>query len=266
MRRLATLTAVAAALLAVAAPAALAGTPFTIGSGKDPHLVVDRTGTAHVVWTDSATDTVHYCQVPRGERACALERELDAGTEPGRPYLVQGTGALYIAMPHYARDATYLWTSTDGGTTWSQLRRIYSFGRVAESTEPVLSPQSGEIAFGGWNPKVAVWSAAVDGSEAGRGQHVELAGGEGRFYGQVARTQDGSLIATADTGAASPNALYWELFPESDAGDPLNWSGETPIGPGGDARVAGGPGGTYLLTGVTGRTRSRRSAGPSGGR
>ncbi len=54
----------AAMLCGLLAPAAQAGVPFTVGEGQDPHLTVDGTGTAHVVWHDDKR--IHYCRVPRG--------------------------------------------------------------------------------------------------------------------------------------------------------------------------------------------------------
>src|SRR5215213_4324279 len=64
-----------AALLAVlcAAPAH-AATPFNIGSGKDPDVVVDPAGNGHFAWIDG--QSVHYCRVPRGASACNASATL----------------------------------------------------------------------------------------------------------------------------------------------------------------------------------------------
>ena len=256
MRRLVLAAALAAGLCASLVPPAHAGVPFTVGEGKQPHLIVDAAGTAHVVWIDGPSRLVNYCQVPRGATACATEPEqLPSGTEPDAAFLVEGPGALYIAMPHYVDDKTYLWRSFDDGATWGPRSTIYGFGEVANATEPVYGPQTGQITFAGWNPTSAVWSAATNGSEAGRTARTELPSGEGGFWTQVAPTEDGGLVATGDDRA---NSAYWRLPPASDPSDLGSWSGQTPIGPGQDTRLAGGLGGTYMLSGVIGRQRIRR--------
>src|SRR4051812_34078088 len=65
-----------AACLFVLAGAAPAGASDPIGSGLFPDAVVDREGTAHVVWSiralgDQSAARVAYCRIPRGAVACA---------------------------------------------------------------------------------------------------------------------------------------------------------------------------------------------------
>ena len=65
--------------LLLAAPAAPAATPFTVGSGNHPDIAVDPSGSAHVVWDEhdggATGDTIGYCQVPKGGNACALKTD-----------------------------------------------------------------------------------------------------------------------------------------------------------------------------------------------
>src|SRR6187551_1968199 len=73
------LVAAALALVAAIPGAAAAATPkpFTLdpasGAAK-PTIAVDSSGTAHVAWNLNnpgvADDTIAYCRVPRGKRAC----------------------------------------------------------------------------------------------------------------------------------------------------------------------------------------------------
>ena len=52
----------AAALLAVFAPAALAGPSFQLAAGaRAPDGLVDPGGTLHVVWADAATSGIVHC-------------------------------------------------------------------------------------------------------------------------------------------------------------------------------------------------------------
>ena len=51
----------AACSIAVAAPSALAGEPFTVGQGTEPHIFVEPgSGTAHVLWSDYDADSLQY--------------------------------------------------------------------------------------------------------------------------------------------------------------------------------------------------------------
>src|SRR5919109_2061484 len=49
-------------------------TPITLGStGRNPQVLVDAAGTAHIVWTEeggSGPDVTRYCRLRRGSRNC----------------------------------------------------------------------------------------------------------------------------------------------------------------------------------------------------
>lgn len=239
-----------AALLCMAlAPAAHAGTPFTVGEGRAPHLIVDGAGTAHVVWNNEASQ-IFYCQVPRGATACAAPPTvLDVGLEYGAAatYLVPGGGGtLYWVMPHYVNGETYVWTSTDNGATWGPRSKLYDFGGGTDSTEPVLGPRAGEITFAAWNTSPTVWGAALDAGESAKDDRSTLSGGGG-YDLMVAPTGDGGLVGVTNDLA---NASFFRMAPGADPSDQGAWSGANPIGPGRDTRLAGGPGGAYMLATV----------------
>jgi hypothetical protein len=232
-------------LLALLAPAAAhAGTPITVGEGRAPHLLVDGSGAAHVTWHDE-TDTIFYCQVPRGGSACTTSRSFTAGTDADDTFILAGGGTtLHIVMPQSVDAKTYLWTSTDNGATWGARQTIYSWGGGTDATEPVLGPQAGQVTFATTNPDFTVWSAKLDGSEAATTTHATLAGGGG-FNGRVAPTDDGGLVAVSDDLS---NAFSFRMAPGGDPSVQASWSGASPVGPGGDTRAAGGPGGAYMLS------------------
>src|SRR5829696_8608466 len=122
------------------APAAHAGTPFTVGEGKAPHLIVDAAGTAHVTWHDD-TNTIFYCQVPRGATACAAATSFDSGAEADDTFLVAADGALHIVMADSVAGKTFVWKSTDNGALWSVRGTMYGWGGGTDPTEPVTGPQ-----------------------------------------------------------------------------------------------------------------------------
>lgn len=244
MKRL--LLAAALASMAVLAPVASAATPFTVGDGKTPHLAVDpASGTAHLVWRNDPANHITYCRIPRGAGACDVKVDLDAsngGLGPGSPFVLLDGSTVRIVESIYSLNKTAVFTSSDGGASWGSAADVYKFANVTDPTEPIAGPDAGSFTIAGANPANAVWSAAFDGSEVAKTDHATLPGG-GRDL-QVAPTGDGGLVAVAHDGA---NVSYWRMAPGSDPSLTASWSGQLPLARGEDARVAGGPGGAYVL-------------------
>ena len=243
-----------AATAGLAAPAARAGTPFTIGEGKDPHVLVDpASGTGHVVWSDEIGDRVRFCQVPRGATACATTVELNPGFDPDASFLLRDASGLYIVMPHYVAGKTYLWKSGDGGATWGAMQQIYDQPNTTDATEPILGPQAGETTIASWNPGREVFAAKLDGSESASTARAELpAGGVGSLVYDlaVAPTTDNGLVGVANN---LDKLFFWRMNPALDPSAAGNWSAApTEIGAGEDSRVAGGSSGTFLLSALEG--------------
>ncbi|MDQ3739497.1 MAG: hypothetical protein M3320_01440 [Actinomycetota bacterium] len=234
-------------LCGLLAPNAVAGQPFTVGEGRHPHLALGPADTAHIVWSD-AQSRVHHCRLPRGAAACDPLTTFDIGSSQAAPFaLVGGDGAVYVAMPHYVDERTYLWRSTDDGRTFGPRQTIYAWGGGDAPTEPVLGPQPGQVTFAAWNRAATVWSAALDGSEAGSTARATLTG-SGDYDFQVAPTTDGGLVAV---GNDLQTAAFHRMPPGEDPSDAASWTPATPLGGQDDTtRVAGGKGGTYMLSTV----------------
>ena len=129
-----------AALAALLAPAAVAAsataaTPFTVGTGVNPRIVVTANGTGHVVWSipakilDSAA--VGYCRLPRGASACDSQQILlfpsngglaksggDVTVEAQSDSALRITSACYVCARGDAQEGIQRWTSADAGTTF----------------------------------------------------------------------------------------------------------------------------------------------------
>lgn len=237
----------ALALCALLAAPAQAGIPFTLGEGRDPHLVIDANEVAHVTWRDE-TRKVFHCRLPRGRADCQPLNVIDAGTDAANTYAAIGAGGagLYLFMPHDADDRTYMWSSPDGGMTWGPRQTIYAHGGGGAPSEPVMGPQPGQVTFAAFNPETTVWSASLDGSESASTAHATLTGTGGHDV-QVAPTGDGGLVAVAND---RNNAFFSRMAPGGDPSDSASWSGATPLGEGNTTRVAGGSSGTFLLSTV----------------
>jgi hypothetical protein len=124
------LFALALVLLAPAANAH-AARPFTIArDGANPGVAVAPDGTAHVVWDHDLSVSrfeTHYCRIaPRGRR-CAAGSERAFGPFPhlrhqgSQPQvLLGGHGVVVVLASDFdpPRDATYRFTSVDGGRTF----------------------------------------------------------------------------------------------------------------------------------------------------
>jgi hypothetical protein len=115
--------------LLVFAPAAGAEVlnPFTAGTGAHPDVAVDSSGIGHVVWDESvpgADDPLHYCQVPAGGSACAIQITLHPPEEAvGRSSYVfaPSPSTVYVVSFRccgHPQEGNWLFTSTDGGHTF----------------------------------------------------------------------------------------------------------------------------------------------------
>ena len=126
-----------AALLAafVTASSATAATPFTVGTGVNPRMVVTANGTGHLVWSipargfDSAA--VGYCRLPAGASACDRQQILLFPTnrgvaKSGGDVTVQAesdsalriTSACYGCGVGDAQEGIQRWDTADGGATF----------------------------------------------------------------------------------------------------------------------------------------------------
>ncbi|HEV2812565.1 MAG TPA: hypothetical protein VGW10_04865, partial [Solirubrobacteraceae bacterium] len=165
----------------------------------------------------------------------------------GRPFIVHGGGGtLYIAMNDYSGRRTLLWRSADDGANWSPPQQIYAWGGGTGHAEPLVGPQAGQLTFASSNPQTTAWGAALDGSESGTDARATLS--ESAVHDvQPALTGDGGAIVVAND---LTNTFFHRLAPGGEPGNGAAWSGPTTIGAGDTSRVAGGPGGPYVLTSI----------------
>ena len=147
MRRLllpALLIAALGALTAAPAGAAVPR-PFTAGQGEKPTLTVDSSGTAWVAYNkkiDNLSNKVVVCRVPRGATACAAQTEELPGEEAFSPPRIFVTGPNQLALIstrccYTGPSRTQLYTSSDGGATWSA---PVLAGSLEPSGDAILGP------------------------------------------------------------------------------------------------------------------------------
>jgi hypothetical protein len=248
--------------------------PFDIATGMvgKPGIYVDASGTADVVWNESVPDSpdvMHFCQVPRAERACINPQSFvpaqdysfggnapGFNTESGGPRIFAIGNELVILTHRYPNvvmkpdkslsgDATYIWTSVDQG------RSFTGPGLVGDNR-----PSGDAIGFGTSTPSIATISDTQTGgtffqaSPAGgyTGEQANLGdGGPDRAYSGTLALLDPStpVAAFADLTDTSYVRQY------SGSGDPnssASWTAAAAIPNSVEPRLTGGPRGVYLAT------------------
>jgi hypothetical protein len=237
---------VAGACLAFA-PAAGAATPFTIGNGNFPDVSVDSSGTAHIVWEQhdggASGDNIGYCQVPKGNTACAPGRQtsLDSVAEGiGRSsYVFAPTPERIVIVSHRCctPDATIAYVSSNAGSSFAEGVTIGDL----DAEDGVLG---GDDAFYG-----------VD--TGGRVQRMPLAGPQVK---QQAILDAGFSVPTASSiaffggnrpvkaSADGSNTTYSVFRGTGDPNDASNWDGPSPVTPpGGEPHLASSSAGTAMI-------------------
>ena len=254
MRRLplpALLIAALGALTAAPAGAAVPR-PFTAGQGEKPTLTVDSSGTAWVAYNkkiDNLSNKVVVCRVPRGATACAAQTEELPGEEAFSPPRIFVTGPNQLALIstrccYTGPSRTQLYTSSDGGATWSA-------PVLAGSLEP-----SGDAILGPGNA-ISVVTDTVTG--ATYYQRVPLDGstapttgtqiGTDEYGGTIGFYNGRAVVAYYDFQSGDPYHLDFTAFTGTgDIASPASWTAPALIGPASEPRLAGGPSGLVLLS------------------
>jgi hypothetical protein len=243
--------------------------------GSYPAATVDAAGTAHIVWNENrgdAADVVVYCRLKRGASACDSRTELtwdksyDSGDDPafnsGDPPKIVQVGDQLVVLQHryptYAKrpddsagsENVLEWTSSDGGTQWagpalvgvSQLDSLLVFGPADDTTilNFGIDPYCG--------PTGSVASACVQAYRAGRFSTDEAQLGtvqDANYYPSVAPDAGLPLTALADLKS---NVYLRRWTGTGSITDPATWGAPTVLAHAEEPELAGGPGGTWLLT------------------
>jgi hypothetical protein len=247
-------------------PAGTAEKPIRVATtGKQPNVLVDRSRTAHLVWTEeggnAGPDVLRYCRLPRGARRCDQAEALfpdqpGANNSPafnedydGARILRVG-GQLVLLTHRYpnlvpkpdgtaSSDATYAWTSSDNGATFAgpQLVGLSSLSggalAVGNSIGVISDTKTGGTYF----------SALSLGAYTGREANL-MTGPDQAYSGSLASAGGRFVAAFADLN--SRTILRFGPPPGGDPLDPAQWSQAVLAGE--DPRLAGGPSGVFLMS------------------
>lgn len=253
-----------AALLAAPAVSAVPSarvSPILIGGGQNAAVTVDPSGTAHIAYNgdEPNENSLHYCRLPRGARACTVRTTITtAQTSLEHPLVVVDGATIQVVSYRYGFTAgsfsqDIVFTSRDGGGSFD--------GGVSVGQNPF------HLAIPGPGNAVSTITSAdssdggtiyqrlpLDGSSAGNARAnlstVHL------YDGAVGLLDAGTPIATMSD--ASDN-VFWRRFSGSgDPNDAAAWTPEQPVGVARAPHFAYGPSGVFLVGGIDGELTSRR--------
>jgi hypothetical protein len=255
-------------------PAPLA--PITVGTGKWPDLVVDRAGTAHVVFAQdgggSAADTLGFCNLQRGIKTCATS---GAAPNPEAPDASQGGGfignfpagnhdfdgpaPLVIGNQLFVVDRrfpdvfptpdgkssdsnVFEWNSADGGAT------LTGPGQIGDN-----QMAGGAVAFGDPGARsIGTISRTETGGTffqatppgAYNTNKAQLGSGDQAYYGRLALDTDG-VTPVAAFADLSGNIFVREWTDQGDPNDASSWTQASFQGF--SPQIVGGPAGVFVL-------------------
>ncbi|SEB48248.1 hypothetical protein SAMN04489844_0241 [Nocardioides exalbidus] len=245
---LATVLTAVLAVVVLVSPPAQAGTASTLGVGSSPSIYVDpATGTAHVVWINTADHTLTYCRVPRGATSCSVTTSLPAPAGgpigfPARATILRTSpSSLAVVMAIPETDKTYSWVSSNGDGAWLQAGVHGSVGQQVAAGPAFYNPV-------GWKGFVLgaggrVWRT-MGTDDASSTTHATLTGG-GVIDFQVAPLPTGNqTIAVGNDGTT---ATLWRTPTGSDPRNQAGWGPATALGAMSNTRLGHGPSGVYLF-------------------
>lgn len=232
--------------VALAGPSAAGA--MTIGQGSLPGLAVDAAGTAYIAWAGPDNPaSLQFCRLPRGATACDVQHAIAApGTTASRAFVTVSGTRVAVVQYRYPQSGSepagmYEFISTDGGATFGAGRRVGTipfFEAVAGPGE-TLSGVTDANSGGGLlqNVPLAGASPATTGS-------AQLFGADHPYRGTV-----GFLGATPVTVFTSGDdaAQFRRYDGTGSLNVAANWTAAIDLGFASYPKLAGGPGGLFLL-------------------
>jgi hypothetical protein len=239
------------------------GKLITLGDGADPHMLVDAAGTGQVAYSvnpSGSPSVLHDCVLMRGQTGCASNSGL-VPPESGDPqYNIDEEGPTPLSIgnellmvdhrfPNVETlpDATtgyptFLWTSEDGGRTFTGPGTIGNLGASGNA-----------VVFGGANPQIGIITDTVTGgtffqaTPAGAFSSKQLnLGDQGPDEAYDGRLALDGTNPVAEFQDLSNHIFIREYNGVGDINSSSSWS-VAEIDGQGYSRLAGGPSGVWLL-------------------
>ncbi|HEY4279291.1 MAG TPA: hypothetical protein VGM91_13795 [Conexibacter sp.] len=250
--------------------------------GREPQVLVDDAGTAHIVWVEDRgndADVIRYCRIRRGGTGCETTSELvpaqdytngngpDGNAEYSAPRIVSiGDGLAVVSNRYPNRIAapdgnvhhfnTYLFLSSNGGGSFDPGVLV---GTGELSGQPAVFG-SGDAARIGLISDTATGGPYFQAISAGRYTSSEVSfGGDGL---------DSSVAATGTTVMVAYQSIAGTTYVKTWSGngeisDPGTWSTAT-LSDADRPRLTSGPAGVYMISEAGSRDYYVRKVTPPG--
>ena len=258
---------------------ASAGMPrvLTSHAASTGPVEVDAGGNGYVAWVSSASgNPLYFCKIPKGKTCThALLLPIPTGAtwdnyRVNQPFPVIGgkPGVVSIVAPSYDFSNVVVWTSTNGGASFGEPQVIQNSHYDGTGTDDVLrSPDADapyypdEFAIASSNPGLFftfTGIGAIGALEPPFGFEQNTTGVAGGVtnatlgFGQSVDpgpTQETQTVEAFSTDAAKPQLdFFWAPVPGVSGGPGSLEHGPINVGVGTNPRLAGGPGGLFLLS------------------
>ncbi len=257
---------------------------FTLGSSAETNAIVtDASGTGYVAWDQPAAkpatepEVVQFCKIPRGGTCTSpitLPLPSGANEEIIQPFPVLGShaGVVYVVGPRYIKDEdTLIWTSTDGGATFSAAKSIKSASPDKTGVGDVLLDPNTPASAG---PTEDYFGMAFNNPGLGFGFTAnEITSGTTSFTfanpgtGGVASSTLGYVTGTIEDtftkkqihpeveayynlSSPAPEVFFYRYYAKGGNvdGEETGWEGPFKVSNGYVPRLAGGPAGLFMLS------------------
>jgi hypothetical protein len=224
-------------------------------------IVISPEGYGYVTWDRPATgghaDTVLFCKMAPGGK-CTKPLKLpmpgpdgleDAVTQPF-PVLGASPGTVFVVAPRYVLGDEVIWTSTNGGASFSPGHvtppGTYSGTTVDDVLRVPDKPDINFFVVASHN--VGLKFSLTSGTIAKCATVCTGTFGAGGVFGASLALASGDHAVEAYwTLADKPTVdYYWSKY--GDVAVPSAWEGPVEVAAGGDARLVNGPKGLFLLS------------------
>lgn len=257
---------------------------FTLGSSAETNAIVtEANGSGYVAWDQPAAkpatepEVVQFCKIPRGGTCTSpitLPLPSGANEEIIQPFPVLGShpGVVYVVGPRYIKDEdTLIWTSTDGGNTFSAAKSIHSASPDKTGVGDVLLDPNTPASAG---PTEDYFGMAFNNPGLGFGFTAnEITSGKTSFTfanpgtGGVASSTLGYVTGTIEDkstkaqihpeveayynlSSPAPEVFFYRYYAKGGNvdGEETGWEGPFKVSNGYVPRLAGGPSGLFMLS------------------
>jgi hypothetical protein len=244
--------------LATGASLARANDLFTLDAHPETpgNVVEDPSGNAYIAWAHEAsgtpTNVPMFCKIPVGgtctaPKALPIPEATNDQDDVSGVFPVLGSGStVYVVAPRYVQNDVIIWTSTNGGESFSG-GTVNKAGYSDKSDPSSVLLHGSELLIGANNSGLGFSATTVTGG--GGGNFGFLSPGEGG-------------VATSSLGldpSGNPVEAYWNLskpyqvfFYRYDGTPPMtneaNWVGPAIVANGYESKLAGGSSGLFLVS------------------